>query len=487
MATDWKIGDRIERRWEIHKILRGGMGIVYVVYDHEFHEPFAAKTFQEEVFARDPAIADRFQQEALAWTKLDLHPNIAQARFVQDIQHKPFLFLEYVSGGDLGGWIGTPRLTQDLPQVLKFAIQFCDGMTHALSKGIKAHRDIKPQNCLVTQDGTLKITDFGLAKVFDDASGTDRGGSGSGEVKKGRGGLLGRLFGKGHTSGEEDAGTPNVQGWSVGFSRTGRAAGTLTHMAPEQFDDAKRVDVRADVFSFGVMLYQMITGRLLFAGRSWEEFERLHKTQPAPDPKSKYPHLDSLVKTCLAKDPTRRFGNFPELRERLAELYKKETGQLAPQPVVEGLDAGHWNNKGISLENLGWPQEAVSCFDRALELNPRYEPAWINKGNTLDYRGRPEEALGCYQQALGNNPRSAEAWFNKGVTSFNFNDLRRHREALECLEKAQQLGHPQATQAIARCRQKLGESAAPAQQGQTKGEASIDINALIFKALELAK
>lgn len=221
MATRWQIGDKIENRWEIYKILKGGMGIIYVVYDHEFGEAFAAKTFQEEVFARHPIIAERFTQEALTWVNLDVHQNVTEARFVQTIAGKPLLFLEYVSGGDLGGWIGTPRLTRDLPQVLRFALHFCDGMIHALSKGIKAHRDIKPQNCLITEDHTLKVTDFGLAKVFDDAN-----------------------------RGLEDALAPNVHGLSLGLSRTGTAAGTCTHMAPEQFDDAKHVDVRADIYAF---------------------------------------------------------------------------------------------------------------------------------------------------------------------------------------------------------------------------------------------
>src|SRR5579862_9377397 len=92
---------------------------------------------------------------------------------VEKIQGKPFLFLEYVSGGDLAAWIGTPRLTEDISQVLRFAVQFCDGMIHALSKGIRAHRDIKPRNCLITVDGTLKVTDFGLAKLLEDDIASD--------------------------------------------------------------------------------------------------------------------------------------------------------------------------------------------------------------------------------------------------------------------------------------------------------------------------
>ncbi len=107
MAAEWQIGERIEKRWEIYKILRGGMGIVYVVYDHEWREPFAVKTFQDEVFARNPGIADRFTLEARTWVNLDSHQNVVQARLVQQIRGRPFLFLEYVSGGDLSGWVGT--------------------------------------------------------------------------------------------------------------------------------------------------------------------------------------------------------------------------------------------------------------------------------------------------------------------------------------------------------------------------------------------
>jgi len=254
MANEWLDGSR--KRWEIYKVLGGGMGIVYVVYDHEFREPFAAKTFQDELFKRNPMVAERFTQEALAWTRLDRHENIAQARWVENIQGKPFLFLEYVSGGDLSDWIGTPRLSEDLPQVLRFAIQLCDGMSHALSKGIQAHRDIKPANCLITEDHTLKVTDFGLAKVFDEARPLDGAGR---EVE-----------------------AANVPALSIGATHTGTGAGTPPYMAPEQFDDAKHVDVRADVYSFGVMLYEMLAGRLPFQGRTWQELERLHKTQPPP-------------------------------------------------------------------------------------------------------------------------------------------------------------------------------------------------------------
>ncbi len=432
--SDWQIGDKIRNRWEIYKILRGGMGIVYIVYDHEHHDAYAAKTFQDEAFARNPATADRFTQEALAWVNLDVHQNVTRAYFVQNIERKLFLFLEYVSGGNLSGWIGTPRLSQDLPQLLRFAIQFCDGMTHALSKGIKAHRDIKPQNCLITKDGTLKVTDFGLAKVFDDASVADLG---SGETvggEKRAGGLFGTPSDRRQGSEASDKLTPNVPGLNIGLSRTGAAAGTCTHMAPEQFDDAKHVDVRADIYSFGVMLFQMVTGRLPFVGRTWQDFERLHKTQPPPKLATRNPELETIIYTCLAKDPAHRFVNFGEVRKRLAEIFLRLTGKAAPQPAVGAeLDAVQWNNKGASLAELGRHQDALACYDRAIEINPRYASAWYNKGAALGDLGRHQDALACYDRAIDINPRDAAAWSNKGPV---LGKLGRHQEAIASYDRA---------------------------------------------------
>lgn len=381
MAINWQIGDRIQNRWEIHNILRGGMGIVYVVYDHEHHGPHAAKTYQSDVISRNPTVAQRFIQEARAWTGLDVHQNVVQARFVERIQGKPYLFLEYVSGGDLSKWIGTLRLTEDLPQVLRFAIQFCNGMIHAFSKGIRAHRDVKPQNCLVTRDGILKVTDFGLAKAFDDL--------------------------------EVDGLRVEPHSLNLGMTRTGVAAGTPTHMAPEQFDDAKHVDIRADIYSFGVMLYQMIMGRLPFEGRSWKEFEWLHKTQE-PKLDCQLSEIADVVYKCLAKNPGDRYCDFSEVRGALSVMHEALTGEAAPQPVEgEELNAVSWSDKGASLGNLGRHDEAISCYDRALELNPQNEATWSNKGMALIELGRSEEAAACFEKALQFNPNYEKALVNK--------------------------------------------------------------------------
>lgn len=402
----FKVGDTIHARWDVHRVMQGGMGIVYVVYDRKWREAFAAKTFRQSVFAGSPNIKTRFENEATAWVNLDLHPNITEARFLDVINGQPFLFLEYVAGGDLSRWIGTPRLINDLPQVLRFGIQFCDGMRHVTSKGIKAHRDIKPQNCLVTQDGVLKITDFGLAKVWHDA-----------------GDIVAKLGA---------AGSANI-----GMTQTGSAAGTCTHMAPEQFRDSKYVDVRADIYSFGVMLFQMVCGELPFIGRTFEEFGVLHTRNAPPIQKVADPRIRKVIERCLRKSPEDRYPSFDEVRGDLANVYKAETGVRAPDPATgDDLTAFHLVNKGKSLGDLGRSEDSLACFDKAISLSPSLPEAWLNKGATLSEIGRQADALSCFDRALGLKPTLSVAWANKAQVLLN---LGRHREALPALQKASEL------------------------------------------------
>jgi tetratricopeptide (TPR) repeat protein len=414
MEFDWQIGERIQNRLELCKILRGGMGIIYVVFDHETHESHAIKTFQDEIFARDPNTAARFTHEARIWIDIDAHPNVVQALWIENYHGQPLLVLEYVSGGDLSDWIGSPRLTQDLPQVLRFAIQFCDGMNHALSKGIQAHRDIKPQNCLLTQDNNLKVTDFGLAKVFDD------------------------------TPPNAAYAESSVARLGVYPTQTGRAAGTCTHMAPEQFTDAKHVDVRADIYSFGVMLFQMVKGRLPFEARSWQDYARLHGQAAPPPLGSGQLALDMIVRKCLAKAAGERYEGFGILRDELALIYESMTKQPAPKPALgRELDVLELTSKGGALENIGRHEEALVCYDRALALNPKHAAAWCDKARPLASLGRLKEALDCAERALAINPGLVGAMVSKGAV---LNMLGRTKEALACLDKC--LGvNPQSSEA----------------------------------------
>lgn len=465
MAYQWKVGDRIEARWEILKILKGGMGCVFVARDRtaeeasnpkraisfpsggngtfEFPEipPVAIKTFRDDVLEGSPLIAERFVKEALVWLKVERHRNVTQAIAVRRVLGKPLLFLEYASGGDLAQWIATCPTEKRLAPTVRFAVQFCEGMVHILSKGIKAHRDIKPSNCLIAENGTLKVTDFGLATVFDD-----------------------------QPLSESD--TADGRGLRYCQTSTGVGAGTPHYMAPEQFEDAKRVDVRADIYSFGVMLYEMATGMLPFNGRTLSDLRRMHTHQEPPSLSSPIAVLNEIVRTCLAKDPARRPADFGALREKLQEVFDQLHDQAAPQtkstirPKAESISCGKLTlvpadsletdqdplklaAKGASFGELGLFEQALDCLNRALTLCPLPE-VYSNKASILEKMRRFEEALECCERAIemiNQDPiqrdrkgRLGHEWSNKGIM---FVKLNRSREALTCFDQALAFGHDQ--------------------------------------------
>src|SRR5262245_52705277 len=162
------VGDWIGNRFQVFDVHEGGMSLVYVVNDHwpgAGPKVVALKTLRGEL-SQSRIRVSRFAAECRLWAQLGEHPNIVRAYSVEIIDGRPYVVLELVQGGDLNRWIGTPRL--DLPQALRFGYHFCVGMEQALRQGLHCHRDIKPGNLLVTEDGTLKITDFGLARVCEE-------------------------------------------------------------------------------------------------------------------------------------------------------------------------------------------------------------------------------------------------------------------------------------------------------------------------------
>ena len=168
MVGAFGVGDWIGGRFQIFDVHEGGMSLVYVVND-QMNGPgpqvVALKTLRGELL-RSRVRVSRFATECRLWVQLGEHPNIVRAHSVEVFDGRPYVVLELIQGGDLNRWIGTPRL--DLVQALRFGYQFCLGMEHALRQGLHCHRDIKPANLMVTEDGTLKITDFGLARISEE-------------------------------------------------------------------------------------------------------------------------------------------------------------------------------------------------------------------------------------------------------------------------------------------------------------------------------
>lgn len=439
----YRVGDLIEQRWEVWRVLQGGLGRVYLVYDHALGEPFAVKTFLLD----EPEVVERFLVESTLWARLDRHAHIVAMDSFKVINGRPHLFLELVDGGDLSGWIGTERL--DLTTVLRLGMQFCDGMTHAYDHGLEAHRDIKPQNCLLTSSGDhLKITDFGLARVAKKPAPDERAFSH----------WISELL-----QGRTDAPPPS----DPKRTRPGQALGTAAYMAPEQWRDAASADRRADVYSFGVMLYEMLVGKLPFWSESHFTLCYQHCCAAPPQLPPELPEaLDALVLSCLAKLPEQRPADFRPIRARLAALYAQRTGKPAPEPVTGPvLDALELCNKGASLLNMGRLEEGLAVLDRSLARRDDLAHAWVNRALGLRLLGRPKEAVqacdraihcgelsdawaelgtnlallgderaeSCFRRGLELNAYNPNVWHNLGVYQAGRGNL---ADAVECLRRA---------------------------------------------------
>jgi len=416
--TAYRKGDFIGQHYEVFDVLGvGGFGVVYKVYSHEAKEVFALKTFRDE-YVNDNTTRELFRREAQLWVDMERHPYLVRAYYVEEISHRLYIIMEYVAPGDAGpnsleGYLRSQP--PDLIQSLRWAIQFCYGMEYAYSKGLRYHRDIKPSNIMIASDKTVRISDFGLAGV----------------------GESGRAMGQSRRSRDRDRTGHSDQTIAVG--------GTPTHMSPEQFIDSASCDQRSDIYSFGVVLYEMASGGMLpffVPPRTASEEEaarwsylmfRLHTEAPIPRLESK---LIPIVRRCLEKEPRKRYQTFGELRKNLEVLLERSNGEIIKPLPLEELKAWEWGNKALRLHDLSRFDEALRCHDRALALNSTLPKVWNNKGLTLVALGRSDEALHCHEQAIELDPRDGAAWTNKGVL---LRKLARNADVLHCFDKALEL------------------------------------------------
>jgi len=273
----------------------GGMGEVYRARDTRLGREVAIKVLPAERMA-DEGRKRRFVQEARAASSLN-HPNIVTIHEIDSAGGVDFIVMEYVPGQTLDGLI--PKHGMSLGEALRLAIPVADALACAHAHGI-VHRDLKPANVAVTREGVVKVLDFGLAKLVADDS------DHSGET------------------------LTEASGSGV-LTRPGVLTGTAGYMSPEQATGG-RADARSDIFSFGVVLYEMVTGRRAFGGKTVSETLKAVVSDQPKAPRELVPGiaepLDRLILRCLRKEADRRFQHMTDVKVELLEI--KEDSDSEP-------------------------------------------------------------------------------------------------------------------------------------------------------------
>lgn len=271
----------------LEKVGAGGMGVVYKAEDMRLGRMVALKFLPEES-VRDPRALERFKREARTASALD-HPNICTIYEIDEDKGHPFIAMQLLEGHTLRERIGDQPVP--LPTLLDWALQITDALQAAHAKGIM-HRDIKPANIFITERGQAKILDFGLAKLTATDLSSSEG--------------------------------PTIT--STGpLTHTGAAIGTVAYMSPEQAR-GEPLDARTDLFSFGVLLYEMTTGKQAFAGPTWAVTVHAILGQAPMSLKESMPglpqRLQEIIDKCLLKNRDLRYQTAAEVHRDLAQLKK---------------------------------------------------------------------------------------------------------------------------------------------------------------------
>jgi predicted Ser/Thr protein kinase len=362
-------GQRLGHYQIVSKIGQGGMGAVYQATDTRLSRSVAIKVLPAEVTS-DPERRARFHQEARLAAAFS-HPNIATVHDVGEEDGITFIVMEVVRGDSLRKLVRAERLTID--RVLTIAEGIAAGLARAHRDGV-VHRDLKPDNVVLTDEGQPKILDFGLGKLLQETmtpgvAATDEAPTAT------------------HVAAFEPS--PDASPY---VTRAGQVIGTLAYMSPEQLQGGA-IDARTDLFSFGVLLYEMLSGRRPFAGKSnLDTATSILRDEPTPlhEIRKDVPEdLHAILQRSLAKDPDARYASGQELHEALRALRTKRAaapagvGSILRRPgflavsglvVVVAVAVGVWFS--VRTSRVNWARNtALPESERLAEAGDR-DAAW---------------------------------------------------------------------------------------------------------------
>ena len=380
------VGTTISHYKVLEKIGQGGMGEVYLAQDTTLDRKVALKFLHEEL-EQDTTARKRFLREAKSAAALD-HPYICHIHEVGEVEGKSFISMEYIQGATLQEKLAQGPLP--LKDALERAVEVAEALEEAHNRGI-VHRDLKPSNIMLTPQGHVKVMDFGLAKQVTPVEGEEQ------EI-------------------------------TTALTRHGATLGTVPYMSPEQVR-GQEVDTRSDIFSFGVVLYEMLSGVNPFKKGSTMDTATAILTETVP-PLTRYTEnipvlLQHTVKKMLAKEPDRRYQLIHEVRTDLGELIE-ESGDSILEVATEpsrATSAGEWWRRalpwsialamavtaGVAFWAVRTPSPQVV---KRLVINPEANMSLVNDprgdlaispdGKRIVYRADNEEGIRqLYQRSIG--------------------------------------------------------------------------------------
>src|ERR687885_116522 len=360
-STTWNVGDTILDLYKVTDILgEGGFGTVYKVRHQGWNIDLAVKSPKPKIVAAAGGV-ESFEREAETWVNLGLHPHTVSCYYVRRIESSPLVFAEYVAGGSLQDWIENRQLydggtAASLKRILDIAIQFAWGLHYAHEQGL-IHQDVKPANVMLTPEGAVKVTDFGLANA------------------KAMAASLGEADGGHHT-----------------LIVAGGGAMTPAYCSPEQAN-GETLTRRSDLWSWALSVLEMFQG-----GRSWQfgtvaavALENYLESGTEDPQLPQMPEsVAQLLRCCFRSNPNQRPHNIWEVTKQLQEIYEQVTREayLRTEPKAGKDTADTLNNRAVSLLDLGRQDEALQLWEQALSFQPHHPESTYNRGLILWRAGR---------------------------------------------------------------------------------------------------